>query len=55
MLVCVFKETCRKLAALIDRVDEERYDLHAKVGKADKEVQFELPVSFIFLELYSLY
>ncbi|XP_031695923.1 troponin I, fast skeletal muscle-like [Anarrhichthys ocellatus] len=36
-------ETCRKMAALIDRVDEERYDLESKVGKADKEVQFLLP------------
>ncbi|KAL6106191.1 tnni2 [Pungitius sinensis] len=32
-------ETCKKLAALIDRVDEERYDLQAKVGKADKEIE----------------
>ncbi|KAM4734400.1 troponin I, fast skeletal muscle-like isoform 1-T2 [Anableps anableps] len=32
-------ETCRKLHALIDKVDEERYDLEAKVGKADKEIE----------------
>ncbi|CAB1414623.1 unnamed protein product [Pleuronectes platessa] len=31
-------ETCKKLHALIDRVDEERYDLESKVGKADKEI-----------------
>uniref|UniRef100_A0A3B4ZK41 Troponin I, fast skeletal muscle-like n=1 Tax=Stegastes partitus TaxID=144197 RepID=A0A3B4ZK41_9TELE len=31
-------ETCKKLHALIDSVDEERYDLEAKVGKADKEI-----------------
>lgn len=37
---CVFaQETCKKLHALIDKVDEERYDLESKVGKADKEVQ----------------
>lgn len=33
-----FQETCKKLHALIDKIDEERYDLLAKVGKADKEV-----------------
>lgn len=32
------QDTCKKLHALIDKVDEERYDLEAKVGKADKEV-----------------
>ncbi|XP_068578674.1 troponin I, fast skeletal muscle-like [Cebidichthys violaceus] len=32
-------ETCKKISALIDRVDEERYDLLAKVGKADKEIE----------------
>ncbi|XP_039989829.1 troponin I, fast skeletal muscle-like [Xiphias gladius] len=31
-------DTCRKLHALIDRVDEERYDLVTKVKKADKEI-----------------
>lgn len=31
-------EACKKLHALIDAVDEERYDLEAKVGKADKEI-----------------
>uniref|UniRef100_A0A7N8WVH6 Troponin I2, fast skeletal type n=1 Tax=Mastacembelus armatus TaxID=205130 RepID=A0A7N8WVH6_9TELE len=31
-------ETCKKLHALIDKVDEERYDLAGKVGKADKEI-----------------
>ncbi|XP_029009870.1 troponin I, fast skeletal muscle-like [Betta splendens] len=31
-------ETCKKLHALIDKVDEERYDLESKVGKADKEI-----------------
>lgn len=37
---CVFtKETCKKLYALIDKIDEDRYDLEAKVGKADKEVK----------------
>lgn len=32
------QETCKKLNALIEKIDEERYDLEAKVGKADKEV-----------------
>lgn len=32
-------ETCKKLHALIDKVDEERYDLEVKVGKADKEIE----------------
>ncbi|XP_015244249.1 troponin I, fast skeletal muscle-like [Cyprinodon tularosa] len=32
-------ETCKKLHALIDKIDEERYDLEAKVGKADKEIE----------------
>ncbi|KAF3706089.1 Troponin I, fast skeletal muscle Troponin I, fast-twitch isoform [Channa argus] len=31
-------ETCKKLHALIDKVDEERYDLENKVGKSDKEI-----------------
>ncbi|XP_003967264.1 troponin I, fast skeletal muscle-like [Takifugu rubripes] len=31
-------ETCRKLHALIDKVDEERYDLQTKLGKAEKEI-----------------
>ncbi|XP_030221467.1 troponin I, fast skeletal muscle [Gadus morhua] len=32
-------ETCKKLAAILDRLDEERYDAEAKVGKADKEIE----------------
>ncbi|KAM9352206.1 troponin I, fast skeletal muscle-like isoform 1-T4 [Symphorus nematophorus] len=31
-------ETCKKLHSQIDKVDEERYDLLIKVGKADKEI-----------------
>ncbi|XP_071383386.1 troponin I, fast skeletal muscle-like [Centroberyx affinis] len=31
-------DTCKKLHALIDKIDEERYDIDAKVGKADKEI-----------------
>uniref|UniRef100_A0A668TK71 Troponin I2, fast skeletal type n=1 Tax=Oreochromis aureus TaxID=47969 RepID=A0A668TK71_OREAU len=31
-------ETCKKLHALIDKIDEERYDLEIKVGKTDKEI-----------------
>ncbi|AWP08070.1 putative troponin I fast skeletal muscle-like isoform 9 [Scophthalmus maximus] len=32
-------EVCKKLQALIDKVDEERYDAEAKVQKADKEIE----------------
>ncbi|XP_051237066.1 troponin I, fast skeletal muscle-like [Dicentrarchus labrax] len=32
-------ETCKKMAALIDKVDEERYDMESKVGKANKEIE----------------
>ncbi|GAA6227691.1 troponin I, fast skeletal muscle-like [Lates japonicus] len=32
-------ETCKKLHALIDKIDEERYDAEAKVQKADKEIE----------------
>ncbi|XP_045893742.1 troponin I, fast skeletal muscle-like [Micropterus dolomieu] len=32
-------ECCKKLHALIDKIDEERYDIEAKVQKADKEIQ----------------
>uniref|UniRef100_A0A8C2Z216 Troponin I2, fast skeletal type n=2 Tax=Cyclopterus lumpus TaxID=8103 RepID=A0A8C2Z216_CYCLU len=32
-------ETCKKIAALLDKVDEERYDMQSKVGKADKEIE----------------
>ncbi|XP_029910321.1 troponin I, fast skeletal muscle-like [Myripristis murdjan] len=31
-------ETCKKLHALIDKIDEERYDAEAKVVKTDKEI-----------------
>ncbi|XP_023259446.1 troponin I, fast skeletal muscle-like [Seriola lalandi dorsalis] len=36
-------DTCRKLHALIDKVDEERYDLVTKIGKGDKEVHVVPP------------
>ncbi|XP_074534083.1 troponin I, fast skeletal muscle-like [Halichoeres trimaculatus] len=32
-------ETCKKLHALIDKIDEDRYDIEAKVQKADKEIE----------------
>ncbi|XP_068459980.1 troponin I, fast skeletal muscle-like [Clinocottus analis] len=32
-------EYCKKLNSLIDRIDEERYDIEAKVQKADKEIE----------------
>ncbi|KAK7916512.1 hypothetical protein WMY93_012273 [Mugilogobius chulae] len=32
-------EACKKLHALIDKVDEERYDMESKVQKADKEIE----------------
>lgn len=37
-LVCR-QETCKKLQALIDKIDEERYDVAAKVQKGDVEVK----------------
>jgi len=32
-------EVCKKLQAMIDKIDEERYDAESKVGKADKEIE----------------
>ncbi|MEQ2263614.1 Troponin I, fast skeletal muscle, partial [Xenotaenia resolanae] len=32
-------EYCKKLHAAIDKIDEERYDIEAKVQKADKEIE----------------
>ncbi|XP_056453853.1 troponin I, fast skeletal muscle-like isoform X2 [Gadus chalcogrammus] len=32
-------ETCKKMAAHLDRLDEERYDIEAKVGKANIEIE----------------
>ncbi|KAM8751180.1 troponin I, fast skeletal muscle-like [Acanthopagrus schlegelii] len=32
-------EYCKKLHSLIDKIDEERYDIEAKVQKADKEIE----------------
>lgn len=32
------QEICKKLHVLIDKIDEERYDVEAKVSKANKEV-----------------
>ncbi|KAL3044410.1 hypothetical protein OYC64_012824 [Pagothenia borchgrevinki] len=32
-------EACKKLHTLLDKLDEERYDLLSKVGKADKEIE----------------
>ncbi|XP_034542676.1 troponin I, fast skeletal muscle-like isoform X2 [Notolabrus celidotus] len=32
-------ETCKKLHSLLDKIDEDRYDLEIKVGKADKEIE----------------
>ncbi|XP_029009872.1 troponin I, fast skeletal muscle-like [Betta splendens] len=32
-------ELCKKLHAVIDKIDEERYDAEAKVQKADKEIE----------------
>lgn len=35
----VSKEICKKLHLAIDKIDETRYDVEAKVQKADKEVR----------------
>ncbi|KAM3869742.1 troponin I, fast skeletal muscle-like [Diretmus argenteus] len=32
-------EACKKLNALLEKIDEERYDLEAKVVKCDKEIE----------------
>ncbi|XP_075884902.1 troponin I, fast skeletal muscle-like [Nelusetta ayraudi] len=32
-------DNCKKIHALIDKIDEERYDIEAKVAKADKEIE----------------
>ncbi|XP_047451628.1 troponin I, fast skeletal muscle-like [Mugil cephalus] len=32
-------ELCKKMQATIDKIDEERYDVEAKVQKADKEIE----------------
>ncbi|RVE71494.1 hypothetical protein OJAV_G00052340 [Oryzias javanicus] len=42
-------ESCKKLHALIDKIDEERYDLEAKVGKADKEIE-DLKIKVVDLQ-----
>ncbi|XP_076861749.1 troponin I, fast skeletal muscle-like [Brachyhypopomus gauderio] len=33
------QELCKKLSQTIDKVDEERYDMEAKVAKTDKEIE----------------
>lgn len=33
------QEICKKLHAIIDKIDEARYDAEAKVQKSDKEVR----------------
>lgn len=40
LIFACWQETCKKLHALIDQLDEERYDAEGKVQKADKEVKF---------------
>ena len=37
------QEVCKKLHMLIDKIDEERYDIESKVGKANKEVNSSRP------------
>uniref|UniRef100_A0A8C6S836 Troponin I n=1 Tax=Neogobius melanostomus TaxID=47308 RepID=A0A8C6S836_9GOBI len=32
-------EVCKKLHALIDKIDEDRYDMASKVDKGDKEIE----------------
>lgn len=48
------QDTCRKLHALIDKADEERYDLNVKVGKADKEVNVVSSCCVSVAALYTL-
>ncbi|XP_062276480.1 troponin I, fast skeletal muscle-like [Scomber scombrus] len=35
----ILMELCRKIHAAIDKIDEDRYDIHSKVQKADKEIE----------------
>nr|AAQ13340.1 fast muscle troponin I [Danio rerio] len=43
------QDLCKKLHQQIDKVDEERYDMEAKVAKADKEIE-DLKVKVIDLK-----
>ncbi|XP_062847129.1 troponin I, fast skeletal muscle-like [Trichomycterus rosablanca] len=43
------QEFCKKLHHQVDSIDEERYDLEAKVGKADKEIE-DLKIKVIDLK-----
>ncbi len=52
------QEFCKKLHQQIDKVDEERYDLDSKVGKANKEVTSDTQTYLIMIVtvfLMSLY
>uniref|UniRef100_A0A672QLS9 Troponin I type 2a (skeletal, fast), tandem duplicate 4 n=1 Tax=Sinocyclocheilus grahami TaxID=75366 RepID=A0A672QLS9_SINGR len=48
-LVLAFQELCKKLHQQIDQVDEERYDLEAKVAKSDKEIE-DLKIKVVDLQ-----
>lgn len=41
------QELCKKIYAAIDKIDESRYDIEAKVQKADIEVRTEKRVTII--------
>ncbi|XP_016325292.1 troponin I, fast skeletal muscle-like [Sinocyclocheilus anshuiensis] len=43
------QELCKKLHLQIDQVDEERYDLESKVGKASKEIE-DLKIKVVDLQ-----
>ncbi|XP_016410400.1 troponin I, fast skeletal muscle-like [Sinocyclocheilus rhinocerous] len=43
------QELCKKLHLQIDQVDEERYDLEGKVGKASKEIE-DLKIKVVDLQ-----
>ena len=43
------QEFCKKLHQQIDKVDEERYDLESKVGKANKEIE-DLKIKVVDLQ-----
>lgn len=42
MSCCCQQEICKKLHTAIDKIDEARYDVEAKVQKADKEVKHKV-------------
>jgi len=51
----MYQELCKKLHQQIDTIDEERYDLEAKVSKANKEVKTITPQCHHLISDSSIY